>query len=223
MSDPDLPQSVKVFFLFIFHVNIIVCGPYQRIHVIVTQFAIISLFTVLTSIIWIAVWPYGICVVMQQPGGQTGSQGKKCAGDNNNPTRPARSVKRKLCSESRNNSACTSTSSKNKESNNGGDEPPGKEGRKQAYHDGEACGDCAVWLSLGGDPLLRSKHVTDKWVQHPEENSDVFSKYLSVNSQQFSLPPDRCMCNGCYADCKRNAGKQNKQSRWVELHLKSKN
>ena len=96
--------------------------------------------------------------------------------------------------------------------------PPLK-GRNKGYHEGEHCGDCAVWVTLGGDPQLKLNHRSEKNMQHPKEEAQLFSSYLSINGvQEFSLRPDSCLCNGCYSDCKRNASKEDGDStpRWMK-------
>ena len=146
---------------------------------------------------------------------------KRCAGDEEKAGRPSRPVKRRLYADGEGLGPKCASLPKCKK-NNDGDEPPSKKVCKKMHHDGEACGDCSVWLTLGGDPEFKSKHLTNKYVHHPQDRAKTFSEYLSINSQQFSLRPDSCMCNCCYIDCDRNARgkdqKNSKQPRWIDIH-----
>ena len=112
---------------------------------------------------------------------------KRCvtAGNGERDERPCRSVKRKLdynTTQDGTQASSSSDVSKNDQKGDMNDEPPQKRGRKRAFHDGESCGDCSVWLTLGADAELKSHHVTNKYVQHPNENARLFTEYLSTES-----------------------------------------
>ena len=92
--------------------------------------------------------------------------------------------------------------------------PPPKKRRPTKYHKGKSCGECTVWLHLGGDPDLKHKHTMGKQNGHPDTKAAAFNSYLSVNGINFELEAESCMCSGCYRDCNRGEG----EPRWVNIH-----
>ena len=93
--------------------------------------------------------------------------------------------------------------------------PPGPSARFENRHAGGGCDDCCVWQQLGSKPQQQIKHRSSR-MEHPNEKSEQFQKYLSVSGRSFIIHPDSCMCRPCYQDALKNCSTMNTPW-WMKL------
>jgi hypothetical protein len=94
-----------------------------------------------------------------------------------------------------------------RQSNNNDSDPKKPRGRPQKYHPDISCGDCTVWLQMGGPEDVKADHTpkSGQKMEHPGFNYPQWNEWLLKEGLVIDINYDSCICPGCAIDCRKQA------------------